>query len=80
MSISMGRPPRTPIQMGDLLCVPGSKFALRPGEYQHATRSAYVAGCCCQPCTEAATQYVKAKRHEKLGRPVRPWSKRKDQA
>ena len=70
----MGAPPRTTELIDGIPVVPGSKFALRPQSYRHGTRSAYVAGCACSACTEAATRYVKEKRHKSLGRPVRPYT------
>lgn len=76
-SPQMGRAPRTTVILEGLgiPCVPGSKFATRPGSYQHGTRSAYVAGCCCGPCTEAQTVYTRTKRQAELGRPTRPYVK-----
>lgn len=62
--------------MGDIPVVPDSKFALRPGQYQHGTRSAYVAGCCCGSCTEAQTTYVRSMRQAKLGRPPRTYRRK----
>jgi len=72
----MGAPPRITELVEGIPVVPGSKFALRPGNYRHGTRSAYVAGCACSQCTDAATLYMKTKRHEKLGRAPRPYTKK----
>lgn len=74
----MGRPPRTTILVEGLPCLPGSKFALRPAKYQHGTRSAYIAGCCCQDCTKAQADYTRTQRHQKLGRPTRPYRTKKE--
>lgn len=72
----MGRPPRTTILVGGIPVVSGSKFDLRPGKYQHGTRSAYVAGCCCLDCTRAQTDYTRQARQAKLGRPARRYTKK----
>lgn len=79
MKSRMGAPPRITEMIDGIPVVPGSKFALRPGSYQHGTRSAYVAGCACPACTEAQAVYVKKKRHEGLGRPPRPYNPRKQE-
>ena len=75
-SAPVPRPPRTTILQDGLQVVPGSKFALRPSNYQHGTRSAYIAGCCCSECTKAQADYTRTQRHEKLGRPPRSYAKK----